>query len=1195
MQSKPEKRWAWCLLSCLLFPALGWAQSFNASISGAVTDPSGAVVPYAELTLTAIGTEAVMHFATGPDGLYRFGNLQTGPYELRASAKGFREFVQRGIAVNINETVRVDVKLELGPAQQTVEVTANASPLNFENAEVKQAITPQTIQDLPLLVAGARRSAASFVILMPGVTTGGGNAPFDARINGGLQSGDEAVLDGVTMQDGLDSQSGLVEALTDAPLSPEAIGEISILTSNYEPQYGSTSSGVITAVTKSGTDKFHGGAFEFLRNRALNSRQFGVPGRPLDIENDYGFNIGGPVKIPKLGWTARRRTYFFFNFEGFKKRGGLVVPILSIPSLKERKGDFSDWVDSQGNLIPVYDPNTTRPNPLFNASQPEGPSNLPFLRDQFMGCNGNTPNVICPSDPRLASSLAPQWLQFLPTPSFDRPRLNYVSPVAQQIGGVNDANQINLRADSYFGEKDHVSVTVFYAWFPQVAVSFLPKQISGDGMAVGTPHRVLDRLIWDHTFSPSFLNNINLGYNDPLARNSCIDKPFAATLPQIPGVVSHDYPPAISLQGFAGMGCNDDRRKTRPLYDVNDFATWVRGRHTFRYGGEFRTLAINQITRANRSGSFSFAPISTGLIGLNSGNSVASFLLEQVASANVDVRTLEGLYPRQHAWNLHLGDTWRATSKLSINYGVRWDVFQPSFEKYDHSSCLDPLGSNPEAGNRPGRLAFAGTRWGAASFGRRHAELTWFRGFAPRLGIAYSASPKTVVRTGYGIFFSNAFYPQWAGGISQQGFNATYSLSSTMGGLQPAFILSQGLPPDPNPPPFIDPGFRNGKSILYRPFEANRLPYSQQWNLTIEHQFTNDFYISTAYVGNKGTRLLSQIAPLNALNPQLLSMGQQLYDEFQPGQTVLDGVPIPYSGWVQQMKGCAPSVAQALLPYPQYCDTLQGLNENAGNSTYHSLQLKAEKRFSHGIWMLTSYTASKLLTTSDNTQEVGLSWSTVTGVISPFERQHNKALAVDDVPQLLSLALIYQLPFGQGQRFANRGGVGNKLVGGWMLSNIYRASSGTPFYFRSNNCNLPGQFAVSACIPAILPGASPWAQSKGSFNPGLPLFNAAAFENSGPAGFNFDFGHGPRISNLRGFGFQNHDVALIKGTRVTERVSVQFRAEFFNIWNWHNFSCENQCYGETAFDQFISDPTFGMWDGTVTPPRNIQFGLKVLF
>ncbi|MGH7867357.1 MAG: hypothetical protein ACREP9_06900, partial [Candidatus Dormibacteraceae bacterium] len=314
-------------------------------------------------------------------------------------------------------------------------------------------------------------------------------------------------------------------------------------------------------------------------------------------------------------------------------------------------------------------------------------------------------------------------------------------------------------------------------------------------------------------------------------------------------------------------------------------------------------------------------------------------------------------YPRQRAWSLHAGDTWKATPKLSIDYGVRWDVFTPAWEKYNQLSFLDPQGTNSGAGGLPGRLAFAGTQWGAASFGRRSPETTWYGGFAPRLGIAYRINEKTVVRTGYGIFYSDAYYPGWGGGVSQDGFSTTPSFSSTLGGLQPAFILNQGFPQNFQHPPLIDPSADNGQSsILYRPFDANRLPYAQQWNLTIEHQFTNNFYISAAYVGNKGTRLLSQTAPLNALNPSLLSMGQSLFDQFQPGQTTLDGVSIPYSGWVQQMTACPPTVAQALLQYPQYCSSLTGLNENAGSSTYHSLQLKAERRFSNGIWLLGTYT-----------------------------------------------------------------------------------------------------------------------------------------------------------------------------------------------------------------------------------------------
>jgi hypothetical protein len=236
-------------------------------------------------------------------------------------------------------------------------------------------------------------------------------------------------------------------------------------------------------------------------------------------------------------------------------------------------------------------------------------------------------------------------------------------------------------------------------------------------------------------------------------------------------------------------------------------------------------------------------------------------------------------------------------------------------------------------------LAFSGTKWGSASFGRTVPEQTSFRGFAPRLGIAYAINPKTVVRAGYGIFYSQLLYPGWNGGIlgGQDGFNCNAVFTSTDGGMTPAFLLQSGLPQNFPRPPFIDSSFDNGHGVgLYRDLSSGHLPYTAQWNLTIERQLTPNSYVSGAYVANKGTHLISQTAPVNALNPSYLSMGTALYDQFQPGQTVLDGVTIPYPGWVEQMTGCAPSVAQALLPYPQYCGTLLASNEEAGSSSYNS-------------------------------------------------------------------------------------------------------------------------------------------------------------------------------------------------------------------------------------------------------------------
>ncbi len=410
--------------------------------------------------------------------------------------------------------------------------------------------------------------------------------------------------------------------------------------------------------------------------------------------------------------------------------------------------------------------------------------------------------------------------------------------------------------------------------------------------------------------------------------------------------------------------------------------------------------------------------------------------------------------------------------------------------------------------------------------------------------------------------------------------------------MEPAFKLSNGFPQDFQLPPSINPSFQNGQDIFYRPFDANRLPYSQQWNLTIERQFTKDLFVSAAYVGNKGTRLLSTVAPMNVLNPNYLSMGQALFDEFQPGDTELNGVPVPYEGWVEQMVGCAPTVAQALLPYPQYCSNIQGLNENAGNSTFHSFQLKVEKRFSGGTFFLASYTLSKLLTSTDSTQQSqGAFWGT-SGVISPFDRKRNKALSYSDVPQTLALAFVWDLPVGKGQRFLNQGGGAvNAILGGWSMSTTFRATSGTPFYFRSSNCNLPSQFGAS-CIPSIVPGANPWAQDKNNFDPNMPLFNASAFEDVNS--FNFYLGNGPRISNLRGFGYYNQDLALVKDIGLTEQWRIQLRAEFFNLGNWHTFSSTGPWSG-TTFDIDIASPTFGMWDGSVSDPRNIQLGVRISF
>jgi Carboxypeptidase regulatory-like domain len=1154
------------------------AQSISASLTGAITDEAGGAVTKAAVTLKSINTGLEFDISTDSKGYYSFLNLPAGDYELKVTANGFQTYTRTGIRIALNEKVRLDLQLKIGAMTEVVQVTAEAPQINRDDATQSGSIEPKTVADLPLIVEGSVRSSAEFAKLLPGVVTPDGSI-YSAYFNGGALRAGEAILNGVTMVN--PSGGGAVSSAGfDFAQSPDMVSELKLLSGNYEPQYGTSSSTVIIMETKAGTSQFHGNLYEYHRNTVLNANQFpnnpeNRADRPINLQNNFGGSIGGPVKLP-FSWFSRNKGFFFVNWEGYRVRGGVRRDVLSIPSLKQRQGDFSDWINEEtGELIPIYDPATTRRDAAGN-----------IIRDQFMGCDGNTPNVICPSDPRLQNSLALQWLRHLPDPTNSGTRFNFLAP-AQPGGFSADANILNMRFDQYIGDKDHFMMTIYKRNNLPQETTLLPPQLSTGQL--NYKRTWISRASWDHTFSPSLINHFAIGYNHDHFYGGGIDVPFTDELPKIPGVGRNAYPPAIRFleDDFDGYGTNqgspEENSWPAPAVAGNNLFTWVKGQHTLKFGVEYRHLTNSVPATQGEAGEFRFGRGATAL-GANSGSPIASFLLEQVEEAQFTVRNTTRSVTTQTAWIAHVGDTWRVFPRLSLNYGLRWESMSPVYEKYDFFSYLDPTGPNPSAGNRPGRLVFAGDRWGDVSSGRRYPEDRYLKGFSPRVGIAYSPREDTVVRLGYGIFIDAGYVPGWGGGVGQDGFNITPTYSSTENNLIPAFKLSDGPPQNFPRPPFLDPGFLNGQTPpTYRPMDGNRPPYSQQWNLTIERQATNTIAVSLGYVGNKGTRLISHINPINALHPSLLAQyGSRLNEVFQPGQTSLHGVPIPYAGWVEQMSACAPTLAQALLPFPQYCtnfnNNIYGANENVGNSTYHSLQLKVEKQFSRGVWFLSSYTFSKMLTNADTQQPVDRNV-----VTSPFEQGRTKGLGYNDVPHSLSIAMFYDLPFGRGKRWLTGGGVVNHLVGGWRMSNILRFASGNPFYFRSSFCNVPTQFAIS-CFPGLLPGANPWAQDKGDFDPSKPLLNRAAFEQ--PESFDFSYGSGAHISNLRGFGYKNHDFALSKDVRITEGVSFQFRAEFFNLWNNHRYN---------GFDTDINSSSFGQWNGSGTPPRNIQLAGRITF
>jgi hypothetical protein len=633
-------------------------------------------------------------------------------------------------------------------------------------------------------------------------------------------------------------------------------------------------------------------------------------------------------------------------------------------------------------------------------------------------------------------------------------------------------------------------------------------------------------------------------------------------------------------------------KSTRPTHIANELLTWVHGAHTVKFGGEYRHLQQVFRVNNNQSGSLGFDSKSTGLPGLASGNPFASFIVGAVDNANMNVYNITKYGAEQRAYSLHIGDTWKVSSKLTINYGVRWDKFTPTFESSDRLAFFS-FKPNPGAGNLPGSVGYAGNDWGAASTGVRYPEDPFNGAFAPRIGLAYQLGSQTVLRAGYGVFYTQAFYPGWGGGMSLDGFNPQINFNDSLAGYEPSFYMDNGFPAY-NKDPDVSLTADNGKNAPnYRPTHANHLSYAQQWNLTVERKIGNSAVASVAYVANKGTHLPSQLQPLNVLNPSLLAMGASaLNTVFEPGQTSLYGVNVPYANWVDTLNStgtCKPTVAQALVQYPQYCGGIIGQNENEGTSIYNSFQAKIEKQFATGFYLGANYTYSRLTTSASSTTHATANYGGIGGVINPFQGSRNKSLSPDDIPHSFSLLGVYDLPFGTGKRFLNSSRVANAFLGGWTISSSIKLTSGMPFYFRDSTvCGVPSQFQA-ACIPGISSESKVLTQSWGGFNVNQPAFNGSAFESTALFANGNYLGTGPRVSSVRGSPYRDTNISLSKRISITERIHLEIRGEAFNIFNNHYFTCDGQAFGDCIpFNNDPSSPSFGTWNGTVTQPRNVQ-------
>jgi len=1180
----PSNAYRLLLAAMVLCTANAWGQSQNASLSGQVTDKSGAAITQATVTLNSAERHIPQTTSTDSEGRFSFPNNQPGTYEITVEAKGFKTLVKSGIELAVSQATRADAQLEVGDASTKVEVTADVAQLNFDNGAKQEGVAPQIINDLPLLVsAGTPRNALQFASFLPGVNTGTGVQAFNARINGGLRMGDEAVMDGVSMQEGTMSQSGIV-SFFDFAQTPDMVQEVRLMTSSYEPEYGTTTGGVMIVTTKSGTDQIHASAFEYLRNKDFNALQFTNnrgPGdqRSKDNENEYGFSGGLPIKLKFLPfvWGPKHKTYFFNDTEFLRSLGGASRALLTIPSVQERTGNFSDW------STPIYDPKTTIQNADGTITKTPYPGNIIPTASQ--------------------SQLALQWMKFLPAPTNSGNINNFLAPAVSD-GILANLNEYLFRIDHYWGEKDHFFFTIWRQTTQPIAQCQLPVQLCNQSPAVPEDAWV-NRFNWDHIFSPTLLSHFAYGYLNRNEGYGSVPAQDPSQLPHIPNAAAYNASPQAGFSGsgvtnYIGWGNSQGygplNKTTRPSHIFNEMLTLVHGAHTIKFGGEYRHLQQVFRQNNNQSGTINFGAGETGLPKIDSGNAFASFLAGAVDNGNLNVLNITKYGALQKAYSLHIGDTWKATPKLTLNYGVRWDKFTPTTETSDYLSFFSFM-ANPGAGNLPGSVAYAGNKWGSASAGVRYPETDWNGGIAPRVGVAYAVSDKTVVRAGYGLFYTQAFYPGWGGGMSLDGFNPTVGFGSSLNGFDPAFYLDNGFPAYSKAENISLSADNGHGGPNYRPTYANHLSNTQQWNLTIEHKFGQKGFASVAYVASKGTHLPSTLQPLNVLNPSLLSMGSQLNAVFTPTTTSLFGVSQPYAGWAQQLisvGSCSPTVAQALVQFPQYCNGLTGENENEGTSHYNSFQAKYGRNLSNGFYMEANYTYSRLTTDAASTTQSGSAgYGGVGSVINPYQGSRNMSLSPDDIANTVSVMAVYDLPFGKGKQLLNNEGALGHVLGGWTLASSMKFTSGMPFYFRDSSvCGLPGQFQA-ACIPAIT--GQVLAQSWGSFNVNQPAFNASAFTPT--SAFNgFYLGTGPRVSSVRGSPYRDVNLSLARKFLIKERLGFEVRAEAFNAFNAHYFTCDGQAFGDcNPFNNDPSSKSFGAWNGTVTQPRSIQLVGRISF
>jgi hypothetical protein len=1163
-----------------LFLAAGslFGQTNQGSMAGTVYDSSGAAIEGAKVTATNVAT-GVKSSTVSTAGNYRFPALAIGKYDVTVEMNGFQTSTTQGVEVTISNTTAANFTLQVGSVTQSVVVTAEATVLQSESSDVGTTIGGRQVLELPLALGGvgAMRSPEAFMFLTPGVTGPGtannSNGIFISKTGAGQNFGNEILLNGASI---LRTENG--SSFDETAPSVESIAEFKVLTSTFPAEFDRTTGGVESFTTKSGTNSYHGTAFDIFKNEALNANYWfdnaRGQARPIDKKNDYGLNLGGPVRIPKL-YNGKDKTFFFFGWEQYKENAG-GSPTSTVLTDTQRAGDFSANLTNHVLGVNPCDGSNILEGQIFDPLTTKTVNGIP-CRTAFPG------NKI---DPSRVSQISKNFMGYMPKPNLPgvvtgpgAVANNYVFNGSNPIANTTT----DIRIDHNFSDTQRV-----YASYNSRdntrygGLQIAPYEIDNGGWPQDFFTHYY-RLGWNWTMSPTVVNNLNIGFNRTNSINltkavleaqagnfSWADK---LGIKNITGVAGHQFPNMGMGENilYLGRGNQDDNIDNG--WRFNEQLSWAKGRHSFAFGADFRNQLYSTFAQGTDSGYYDFRRAQTAA-GQNytslTGNGIASFLLGDLQGSG---RQIVGHVAR---WTMpyfaaYVKDDIKIKSNLTVNLGIRWNLDVPRKESYNDTSNFDPTIPNPGAAGRPGALAFGDSCTGCNP---KWAD-TYYKAISPRIGFAWTHD-KYVVRGGYGIYYSPLQYTDF-GGRGQQGYSSSPTISSS--DINRAFNWDGGYPNVPMPPS-KDPTQKNGQNGMdYIKPEYGEPGRIQSWSLQIQRQLGAETMATLGYVGQRSHHLRSAIDNVNNIQWSQTALGNQLLQDINGNSA---GVPLPYAGFNGQ-------VQQALRPFPQYQWIYTDILQNRGSATYDSLQATLERRFSKGLQLQGSFSWQKTITDSDSILP-GINGG-IAQVQNPQDLSLDRSVSSQDVPLMFTIAWIYELPFGKGKPFL-QSGIGGALLGGWKIGAVQRYQSGVPTTFCGAN-GIPGwdqciRFNRVAGQDVLTAAAK---AGNGSFDPFTDRqFNRAAFvdPNLGRQPNDpYRLGNFPRNNtDARTWGYRNEDFSIIRDFAVKEPVVIQLKAELLNAFNRHIFS---------AGDQGPNSPNFGVVGGTVDGPRNIQFLLRVNF